>query len=58
MRRMLAVSIVVMLSLPAFARGFEDRRDRSWFVDQREWIVKIVKRVVKSFGDGLTVPTP
>ena len=54
-----ALSLVVMLSMPAqAARNFEDRRDRSWFEFQRERIVKIVKRVVKSFGDGITIPTP
>ena len=54
-----ALSLVVMLSMPAqAARNFEDRRDRSWFENSRERIVKIVKRVVKSFGDGLTIPTP
>ena len=59
MRRTVTLSLVLMLSMSAHgARNFEDRRDRSWFEDQRERIVKIVKRVVKSFGDGLTVPTP
>ncbi|HYC58220.1 MAG TPA: hypothetical protein VEK79_01510 [Thermoanaerobaculia bacterium] len=53
-----ALSLVVMLSLPAQARDFENRRDRSWLDFQRERIVKIVKRVVKSLGDGLTIPTP
>ncbi|HYC58221.1 MAG TPA: hypothetical protein VEK79_01515 [Thermoanaerobaculia bacterium] len=53
-----ALSLVVMLSLAAqAARNFEDRRERSWLDFQRERIVKVVKRVVKSFGDG-TVPTP
>lgn len=54
-----ALSLVLMLSLPAqAARNFEERRDRSWLDFQRERIVKVVKRVVRSFGDGLTVPTP
>ena len=51
--------LALMLSLPVHAaRNFEDRRDRSWFEDQHERIVKIVKRVVKSLGDGITIPTP
>ena len=54
----LAASIVVMLSFPAQARDFENRRDRSWFEFQRERMVKIVKRVVRGFGDGITIPTP
>lgn len=54
-----ALSLVVMLSLPAqAARNFEERRDRSWLEFQRDRIVKVVKKVVRGFGDGLTVPTP
>lgn len=59
MKAAVALVLVMSLSLPAqAARNFGDRRDRSWVDFQRDRIVKVVKRVVKSFGDGITIPTP
>jgi hypothetical protein len=54
--RGVVVLAVVALSLSVFAapRGERPRDPR----EKRDPIVKVVKRIIKSLGDGLIVPTP
>ena len=51
------VLAVVAFSLSVFAgpRGERPREPRE---KTRDPIVKVVKRIIKSLGDGLIVPTP
>lgn len=50
-RRLLGVALIAAVAVSAAAVPREDRepRDRTW---------KIVKKVVRSLGDLLTIPTP
>jgi hypothetical protein len=52
-----AVLAAVVLSLSVAAGPRENQMAREPRV-KRDPIVKIVKRIIKSLGDGLTVPTP
>jgi hypothetical protein len=48
-----SVAVIVALSLSASAAPREDR-DRG----REPVLIKIIKKVVKTLGDGLTVPLP
>ena len=52
-RGVAAVAVIVALSLSVQAAGREDR-DR----DRTHPIIKVIKKVVKALGDGLTIPKP
>ena len=53
-RGVAAVAVMVALSTSVFAAPREERdRDRG---RERDRIVKIIKKVVRALGDGLTVP--
>jgi hypothetical protein len=54
-RGVLAVSIVVVLAMPAKAKPRDGGR---WLERVTDPIVKIVKKLVKSMGDGLGDPWP
>lgn len=51
-----AVGLSVLLSVSAFA-GPRDSRDRNPG-DRGGSIVKVIKKIIKTLGDGLNVPTP
>lgn len=54
-RGMASVAVIVALSVSASAAPREDRdRDRG----REPGLIKIIKKVVKTLGDGLTVPLP
>lgn len=53
-RGVIGVSLVVMLAVPAQARP----GDGSWLEEGRGRIVKVIKKIVKSLGDGLIDPRP
>lgn len=53
MRRVVYVLVVLVFSVSAFGVSREDRGPR-----ERNPVVKAVKKLVKSLGDGLTLPTP
>jgi len=55
-RAVSAVILVVVLAVSVSARPREERPIREPR-DKREPIVKVVKRIIKSLGDGLTIPT-
>jgi hypothetical protein len=52
-RGMASVAVIVALSVSAAAAPREDR-DRG----REPGLIKIIKKVVKTLGDGLTVPLP
>jgi hypothetical protein len=52
-----AVLMAVVLSLSVAAGPRENQMPREPR-EKRDPIVKIVKRIIQSLGDGLTVPTP
>jgi hypothetical protein len=54
-RGVLAVSIVMVLAVPAQAKPHNGGR---WFERKIDPIVKIVKKLVTSLGDGLIDPRP
>jgi hypothetical protein len=55
-RGVAAVVVIVALSTSVFAAPREERdRDRG---RDRGSIVKIIKKLVRALGDGLTVPLP
>jgi uncharacterized protein YggT (Ycf19 family) len=54
-RGVLAVSIVLVLSVPAQAKPRDGGR---WLDRVTEPIVKVVKKVVRTLGDGLVDPRP
>lgn len=55
-RGVLAVAVVVSLAAPAGARMRDDESGGGWM---RPEIFRIMKQIViRSFGDGLTVPRP
>ena len=54
-RGVLAVSIVLVLAMPAQAKPRDGGR---WLDRVTDPIVKIVKKLVKSMGDGLGDPWP
>ena len=51
------LSVVLLLSLPVSARPREERPVREPR-EKRDPIVKIVKKIIRSLGDGLIIPTP
>ena len=53
-RGLVGLSLVVMLAVPAQARP----GDGSWLEEGRGRIIKIIKKIVKTFGDGLVDPRP
>lgn len=56
-RVLTALAVLIAVSVSVSARPREDRPVR----EPRETldpIVKTIKRIVKSLGDGMTVPTP
>ena len=55
-RAVSAVILVVVLAVSVSARPREERPIREPR-DKREPIVKVVKRIIQSLGDGLTIPT-
>jgi hypothetical protein len=54
-RGVLAVSIVMVLAVPAQAKTRDGGR---WFERKIDPIVKIVKKLMTSLGDGLVDPRP
>jgi hypothetical protein len=55
-RGVAAVAVMVALSTSVFAAPREERdRDRG---RDRGSIVKVIKKVVRALGDGLTIPRP
>lgn len=54
-RGVLAASIVMVLAIPAQAKPRDGGR---WFGRRIDPIVKIVKKLIKSMGDGLGDPWP
>jgi len=54
-RAVSAVVLVVVFAVNVSARPREERPIREPR-DKREPIVKVVKRIIKSLGDGLTIP--
>jgi hypothetical protein len=54
-RGVLALSIVFVLAVPAQARPRDGGR---WFERKIDPIVKIVKKLMTSLGDGLIDPRP
>jgi hypothetical protein len=55
-RAVSAVVMVVVLAVSVSARPRDERPIREPRF-KREPIVKVVKRIIKSLGDGLTIPT-
>jgi uncharacterized protein YggT (Ycf19 family) len=54
-RGVLAVSIVVVLAMPAQAKPRDGGR---WLDRVTDPVVKVVKKVVRTLGDGLSDPWP
>ena len=54
-RGVLAVSIVLVLAMPVQAKPRDGGR---WFDRTIEPIVKVVKKLVRTLGDGLSDPRP
>ncbi len=52
--RILGVFLLAVFSLSAFGSTREERGIGGW----KDRVPKFVKRVVKTFGDGLVSPTP
>lgn len=52
-----AVVVVVILAVSMSARPREERPIREPR-EKREPIVKFIKKVIESLGDGLTIPNP
>ena len=55
-RRVAAVSLVLALAVTVSARPREERPREPR--EKRDPIVKFVKKVIRSLGDGLVTPTP
>jgi hypothetical protein len=56
-RGVAAVAVILMLAGNAFAiprEGRDQARERT----REHGIVKVVKKIVRAFGDGLTIPWP
>jgi hypothetical protein len=53
-RGLIGVSLVMVLAVPAQARP----GDGSWLEEGRGRIIKVIKKIVKSLGDGLIDPRP
>lgn len=55
-RGVLAAAVIGMLAMPVQARPGDDGWGKEWSPSK---LIKAVKRlVVKTFGDGITVPRP
>ena len=54
MGRIVLVVVMLLASSAVFGTPREDRRDR----DKPNPILRLVKKVIKSLGDGLVTPTP
>jgi hypothetical protein len=52
-----AVAVILMLAGSAFAVPRE-RRDQARGRTREHGIVKMVKKIIRALGDGLTVPLP
>jgi hypothetical protein len=56
-RGVLAVVVLVVLSVSVSARPRDERPVRDPR-GKRDPIVKVIKKIIRSLGDGLSVPTP
>jgi hypothetical protein len=56
-RAVVAFVVVVVLSVGVSARPRDERPIREP-KEKLEPIVKIIKRIAKALGDGMTIPTP
>ena len=57
-RGVVALVVVVALAVPAQAMPSGDEPGLGWFFRSRDKIVKVIKKTIKSFGDGLSDPKP
>ena len=57
-RGVVAVAVVVLLAAPAQARAWDGERGFGWFSRAKERIVKVIRKTIVTFGDGLTDPRP
>jgi hypothetical protein len=53
--QIMAVAVLLMLSGKAFALPREGQEQR---FNREQAVVKMVKKIVRALGDGLTIPRP
>ena len=57
-RGVVALAVVMILAAPAQAREWEGQGGFGWFSRAKERIVKVIRKTIVTFGDGLTDPRP
>lgn len=57
-RGVVAFAVVVVLAAPVQARPWDDQPGLGWVFRAKERIVKVIKRTIVTFGDGLSDPKP
>ncbi|HEY0157781.1 MAG TPA: hypothetical protein VGF28_10890 [Thermoanaerobaculia bacterium] len=55
---MVAVAVVMVLAAPAEARPWDDQPGLGWVFRAKNRIVKVIKKTIITFGDGLSDPKP
>jgi hypothetical protein len=50
--------VVVMLAVPVQARPWNEQPGLGWVSRAKERIVRVIKRTIVTFGDGLSDPKP
>jgi hypothetical protein len=58
MRGLIAVAVIVALAVPVRAREWNEQPRLGWVFKARNRIVKIIKKTIVTFGDGLSDPKP
>jgi hypothetical protein len=57
-RGVVAVAVVMVLAAPAEARPWDDQPGLGWVFRAKNRIVKVIKKTIITFGDGLSDPKP
>jgi hypothetical protein len=57
-RGVFAFVVVVALAMPVQAREWNGEPGLGWVFRAKERIVKVIKRTIVTFGDGLSDPKP
>lgn len=57
-RGVVAVAVMMVLAAPAEARAWDDQPGLGWVFRAKNRIVKVIKKTIITFGDGLSDPKP
>jgi hypothetical protein len=57
-RGVVVVAVVMVLAAPAQAREWNEQPGLGWVFKAKDRIVKVIRKTIITFGDGLSDPKP